>query len=327
MVIVTGGSGHIGNVLIRTLLHQGYKVAVIDIDPKPDISIAELPIKYIQGDIRDKNFLLKVFKGAEYVYHLAGIISIKDDNKDLLYDVNVEGTRNVVEACKETCVKRLLYTSSIHALYEPRKGTPIIEKLAKPDEVIGEYAKTKILATEIVMNAVKEGLNAVIVYPSGVVGPYDFKNSEMGTLINQMINSSKLFYVEGGYNFVDVRDLAKGIILAMEKGKRGEGYLLAGEGITIQELFDLLAKLTNSTKTKIKVPTSFLKLILPLADFFYKILKQKPLLTQYSLEVLNSNYMVDSTKAKKELGYKTRNMEETIKDTINWHKNNKNDRN
>lgn len=319
MVIVTGGSGHIGNVLVRTLLSKGYDVGIIDRDPKTDKAIADLPVKYFQGDIRDKEFLLKTFKNAEYVCHLAGIISIIPGKEDLLYNVNVEGTKLVAEACLESGVKRLLYTSSVHALYEPPKGTPIVEKLAKPEEVLGEYAKTKVLATMEVQKATEKGLDAVIVYPSGVIGPYDFKDSEMGTLIKEAKNYTKFFYVDGGYNFVDVRDLTKGIILALEKGKKGEDYLLAGRDISIDELFKILAELTHTTGPKIKVPKGIVKLVVPLAENFYKLFKKKPILTKYSIDVLNSNYMIDSSKSIRELGYKNRDIRETIEDTLNWH--------
>ena len=319
MVIVTGGSGHIGNVLVRTLLAKGYEVGVIDRDPSTDKAIADLPIKYFQGDIRDLDFLTKTFKKAEYVCHLAGIISIASGNKELLHTVNVQGTKNVIEACKRAKVKKLLYTSSVHALYEPPKGIPIIEKLAKIRNVKGEYAKTKILATREVINAANEGLNTVVVYPTGVIGPYDFKHSEIGSLIRDARKYSKIFYIEGGYNFADVRDVAQGIVLALEKGRTGEGYLLAGHKITIFQLFLTLARITKTPIPKIKAPTWIVKFLAPIAELFYKILRRKPVFTEYAINVLNSNYSTDSSKAEKELGYKIRDINETIVDTLNWY--------
>ena len=319
MVIITGGSGHIGNVLARLLLKRGYEVGIIDRDPSSDPAISGLPVKFFQGDIRDKEFLLSTFKNADYVCHLAGLISIVPTKKNLLYDVNVEGTKFVTEACLEAEVKRLVYTSSIHALHEPRKGIPIIERIAKVKNVLGEYAKTKVQATEIVLEAVKKGLDAVIVYPSGVIGPYDFKNSEMGTLIREAPNYSKFFYVDGGYNFVDVRDVAKGIVSALEKGRKGEDYLLGGNDISIQQLFTTLSNLTDTAGPRVKVPKNIVKLVVPLAEIFYKVFNKKPLLTKYSFDVLNSNYMIGSSKAIKELGFQTRNLVETIKDTLDWY--------
>lgn len=319
MILITGGSGHIGNVLARLLLKRGYKVGIIDRDPCSDPAIADLPVEFFQGDIRDKDFLLSTFKQAECVCHLAGLISIVPTKKNLLYDVNVEGTKFVTEACLEAGIKRLVYTSSIHALHEPKKGIPIIERIAKVKNVLGEYAKTKVQATEIVLEAVKKGLDAVIVYPSGVIGPFDFKNSEMGTLIREAPNYSKFFYVDGGYNFVDVRDVAKGIVSALEKGKKGEDYLLGGSDISIQELFTALSNLTNTQGPRVKIPQNIVKLVVPLAEIFYQVFNKKPLLTKYSFDVLNSNYMIDSSKAIKEIGFKTRDIVETIKDTLDWY--------
>ncbi len=318
MVIVTGGSGHIGNVLVRALLSKGYKVGVIDKDPR-DKTLEGLDIEYYQGDIRDLDFLIKIFKKAKHVCHLAGIISIATGKEELMYTVNVEGTKTVIEACKRAKVQRLLYTSSIHALYEPPKGTPITETLAKIEDTENDYARTKILATEEVLKASKEDLDTVVVYPSGIAGPYDFRNSEFGSLIKNARTYSKVFYIEGGYNFVDVRDVAKGIILALEKGKTGEGYLLAGQDISIYELFKALAEITDTTGPKIKAPTWIIKFLAPIAEFFYKILKKKPVFTKYAIEVLHSNHQTDSSKAEKELGFKARDIYKTIQDTLDWY--------
>jgi dihydroflavonol-4-reductase len=318
MVIVTGGSGHVGNVLVRALLSKGYKVGVIDRDPK-DKALEGLDIVYYQGDIRDLDFLTNIFKKAKYVCHLAGIISIAPGKEQLMYDVNVEGTKTVIEACKKAKVQRLLYTSSIHALYEPPKGIPIIEKLAKITGIKDEYGKTKVLATRGILTAAKEGLDTVVVYPSEIVGPYDFRHSEFGSLIKDARKYSKVFYIEGGYNFVDVRDIANGIILALEKGRTGEGYLLAGQSITIFELFQLLARITDTPGPKIKAPTCIIKFLAPIAEFFYKLLKKKPVFTEYAIEVLHSNHLTDSSKAEKELGFKARDIHKTIQDTLDWY--------
>jgi len=318
MIIVTGGSGHIGNVLVRTLLSQGYKVGVIDLDPR-DKALEGLDLEYYQGDIRDLDFLTKIFKKAEYVCHLAGIISIAPGKEELMYDVNVEGTKTVIEACKKAKVKRLLYTSSIHALYEPPKGTPITETLAKIEDTKNDYAKTKILATKEVLKASEEGLDTVVVYPSGIAGPYDFRNSEFGSLIKDARTYSKVFYIEGGYNFVDVRDVTKGIILALEKGKTGDSYLLAGQDISIYELFKALAEITDTPGPKIKAPTCIIRFLAPIAEFFYKILKKKPVFTEYAIEVLHSNHLTDSSKAEKEFGFKARDIYKTIQDTLDWY--------
>jgi dihydroflavonol-4-reductase len=321
MILVTGASGHIGNVLVRTLLKKGLEVGVIDLDPENDPVLKPLNLKMYKGDIRDLNFLTKTFKNVDTVIHVAGIVSITPWRKKLINDVNVRGTKNVVKACIKAGVKRLVYTSSVHALYEPPKGKTVIEKLANSvKKVLGEYARTKVLATKEVFKGIKKGLNAVITYPSGVIGPYDFKHSEMGEMIRDYSQGKYKYYVDGAYNFVDVRDIANGIYLAMTKGKKGEDYILAGNRITVQELFRKISKITNTPPPKFKIPTFIAKLLAPFALLYYKLSKEVPIFTPYSLAVLNSNSNISSKKAKRELGYSFRSIEETLKDIIKWNK-------
>jgi dihydroflavonol-4-reductase len=321
MIIVTGASGHIGNVLVRTLLKKGLEVGVIDLDPDNNPVLKPLNLKMYKGDIRDLNFLINTFKNADTVIHAAGIVSITPWKKKLMNAVNVQGTRNVVKACLEANVKRLVYTSSVHALYEPPKGKSVIEKLAgSVKKVLGEYAKTKVLATKEVFKGIKKGLDAVITYPSGVIGPYDFKDSEMGEMIKDYCEGKYKYYVDGAYNFVDVRDVTNGIYLAMTKGKKGEEYILAGNRITVQELFHKISKITKTPPPKFKIPTPIAKLLAPFALIYYKITKQVPIFTPYSLAVLNSNSKISSKKAVKYLGYSYRSVEESLIDVINWNK-------
>jgi len=321
MIIVTGASGHIGNVLVRTLLKKGLDVGIIDLDPDNDPVLKPLNLKMYKGDVRDLNFLIKTFKDADIVIHAAGVVSITPWKKKLMNAVNVQGTRNVVRACLEANVKRLVYTSSVHALYEPPKGKTVVEKLASSvRKVLGEYAKTKVLATREVFKGIRKGLDAVITYPSGVIGPYDFKQSEMGEMINDYVEGKYKYYVDGAYNFVDVRDVANGIYLAMTEGKKGEEYILAGNRITVQGLFSKISKITKTPPPKFKIPTLIAKILAPFALIYYKINKDVPIFTPYSLAVLNSNSRISSEKAKKELGYSYRSVEESLIDIINWRK-------
>ena len=196
MVVVTGATGHIGNVLVRQLLSRGEDVRVV-IPPFEDTaSLDGLKVEMVEGDVRKIDSLIQAFKGSDVVYHLAGIISILSGKSELLYQVNVVGTRNVAEACLKTGVRRLIYTSSIHAIAEPPHGIVIDESFPfDPDRAIGEYDRSKAQATLEVLQGVKQGLNAVIVCPTGVIGPYDFKLSEMGQLILDFVKQLKLYYL------------------------------------------------------------------------------------------------------------------------------------
>ncbi|MDD5447905.1 MAG: SDR family oxidoreductase [Actinomycetota bacterium] len=320
MVVVTGATGHIGNVLVRELLADGKKVKAI-VAPGDDLeSIEGLDVELVYADIRDADSLASAFDGAEYVYHLAGIISIGSSKSKLLWDVNVEGTKNVIDACLRAGVKRLLYVSSIHAFTEPPHGTPIIEtKKFDPSSVVGQYAKSKAAATNAVLEAIeKRGLDAAIVHPTGVIGPYDYKLSNMGQMIVDYINGHLYAYIDGAYDFADVRDVARGIILASEKGQTGENYILSGEQITVRQILETLEDETKIPIPRIKLPLWVARATAPLAEFYYRLKKQPPLFTSYSISTLVSNSLTTYQKATRELGYTARPVRDSIRDAAHW---------
>jgi dihydroflavonol-4-reductase len=319
MIVVTGSTGHIGNVLIRELIagHQKVRAVVL---PGEDIApLKNLDIEVVEADVRDFDSLSKAFKGAECVFHLAGIISILPGKKKLLEDVNIKGTRNVAEACLENGVGRLVYTSSIHALKEPPHGTVITESQPyDPISVIGDYARSKAQATLEVLKAVRKGLDAVIVCPTGVIGPYDFKGSEMGEMVHSFLKQKLKISVGGAYDFVDVRDVAGGLLLAAAKGRRGEGYILSGERITIRQLMSLLEKISGTRAPAFQIPRQLARFFGVLATPYYVLTGTKPLFTAYSIDVLNSNSVVSSAKARQELGYTARSIKDSITDMVSW---------
>jgi dihydroflavonol-4-reductase len=323
MIVVTGATGHVGNVLVRRLLENEEKVRVF-IPPSEDLKPLEsLNVEIIEGDIRDVDSLIQAFNGAEIVYHLAGIVSILPDTDGLLYEVNVIGTRNVVNACLKTGVKRLIYTSSIHAFKEPPHGTPIDEACPfEPEYSRGGYDQSKALASLEVLKGVDKGLDAVLVCPSGIIGPYDYKISQMGQLFVDFMNGKQKTYIDGAYDFVDVRDIAEGLINASKHGKNGEIYILSGERITVHELMLYLEEITEVKAPGFKMPLWFVKAVSKAAPIYYKLTDNKPLFTSYSIEVLNSNCDISSAKAQRELNFSFRSLKESIKDSVEWFKKN-----
>lgn len=323
MVVVTGATGHIGNVLVRQLISRGEAVRAV-IPPFEDASCLDgLKVEIVEGDVRQINSFIQAFEGSDVVYHLAGVISILSGKNELLYQVNVEGTRNVVEACLKTKVRRLVYTSSIHAVKEPPHGIVIDETFPfDPDNVLGDYAKSKAQATLAVLNGVKQGLNAVIVCPTGVIGPYDYKISEMGQLIMDFIQRKLKAYVDGAYDFADVRDVATGLILACEKGRTGESYILSGEQITVRDLLLMLQEITGVKAPSLKIPAWLARTIGKIAPLYYRLTNTKPLFTTYSIDVLASNSQISSAKARHELGYSTRPVKESVTDAVAWFREN-----
>ena len=235
-----------------------------------------------------------------------------------------DGTKNVVNACKEMNVKKLIYTSSVHAIPTKPKGEIITEtKTFSPDLVKGTYAKTKAEATKYVLEANSKDLEVIITHPSGVIGPYEYITSNLGQLIIDCAHRKMGAYLDGGYNFVDVRDVADGLVSTLEKGKAGECYILAGHYVTIKELMKYVQDITGVPAPKFKIARWFAYATGALSEIYYKIVKQKPLFTSYSVYTTGTNANFSIDKAKKELGYFPRDFKDTMVDTIYWMKENK----
>lgn len=319
MIAVTGASGHVGNVLVRELLAKGEKVRVLLREETLPKSLEGLDVEIVTGDVRNIEDLRRLTKGVDIVYHLAAIISIMQHNEKLLHEVNVEGTKNVIQACRENGVKRLVYTSSIHAVHESEFGTAISERESfDPENARGFYDKTKALASLEVLKAKDEGLDVVIVSPTGVIGPYDFRRSLLGEIIFEAVDGNLKSIINGAYDFVDVRDVAQGQILAAEKGQNGENYLLSGHRVTIPEYVKIIENALGRKLEHKVIPIWLAKLSALFAPFYYLINKREPSYTLYSIGTLESNSFISNEKAKKELGYTTRSTEESVKDAINW---------
>lgn len=317
--LVTGASGFLGNVLVRELLKKNHEVCVLLRKTSNTAAIKELPVTKLYGDVMDKSSLASAFKNIDTVYHLAGRISIMPRGHYNLNKINYDGVINVIKACFEKKVKKLVYTSTIHAFKEP--GAPNILDESAPyciNNPRGFYDSTKAHASLEVLNAVNEGLNAVILNPTGVIGPYDFPISPLTqTFIDYAKGKLKLM-VEGAFDFVDVRDVASGHISASINGRIGESYILSGHRIKISELMNILQEITE-----VKAPNHYLSLkaakaIGTLMPLYYWISRKKPCFTRYTVETLMSNSFISHDKASKELGYRPRPIKKSIKDTLDW---------
>jgi len=319
MIVITGATGHLGNVLVRKLVSMNKKVRALILPGEDITSLEGLEVEKVEGDVRVPDSLRKAFEGADIVYHCAGIISILPGQQKQLNQVNVLGTRNVVNICLETKVKRLVYTSSIHALSEPAPGIVIDESREfNPENVLGEYSKSKALGTLEVLKGIEKGLNAIILCPSGIIGPHDYRISEMGKLITDFVKGKVKACVGGAYDFVDVRDVAEGLILACEKGKKGECYILSGQQIGVKQLLKFLEEISGVKAPSFKIPHQVARTAGFFNVLYCNLMKIKPLFTPFSIDVLASNSLVSCQKAQDELGYSPRSIYESIKDTVRW---------
>ncbi len=316
---VTGATGHIGNTLVRELVARGERVRALALPLEDTTPLRGLDVDLVKGNVLDEASLIEAFEGSDLVYHLAGIVSIVPGKSDILYRVNVIGTRNVIRACLKTGVGRLVYTSSIHAIAEPPLGTSIDETLPfDPGKLAWEYDRSKAQATLEVLGAVARGLDAVVVCPTGVIGPYDFRPSEMGQLIIDFATASVKAYIDGAYDFVDVRDVATGHVLAGRKGRTGQSYILSGERITVRELLEVLEQLTGVPSPRTKLPVWLARSLAPLVLAYSRMTGRRPLMTSYSVHTLQRNCDASQDKARRELGYSSRPIRQSIADAVQW---------
>ena len=322
--LVTGASGHLGRTVAEALLARDAEVRVLVL-PK-EVDTAHLPVgaRVFAGDVRDPASLEPFFAvdagTALIVIHCAGIVTIASRFDPAVYDVNVRGTQNIVDACIRHHVERLVYVSSVHALPTLPSGQVQREiEHFDPALVVGLYAQTKAEATAYVLLAARErGLNAVVVQPSGICGPNDYGNNHLTQLVRDWHDGRLTAGIRGGYDFVDVRDVAAGILAACERGRCGECYLLTNRYVTVAEIFELLFDLTGRKRIRTFLPLWFIKTVAPLAELYYRCLRQKPLFTTYSIYTLESNAEFSHEKAARELGYKPRPLRVTLQDTLTW---------
>ena len=322
--IITGANGFLGNNLARALVkNPNNEVRALVSSPNRADALKNLNCKIFAGDVTQPDSLADIFnvpKGAKvYVIHCAAIVYIKSKPNPALQAVNVGGTENIIDKTLEIGAK-LVYVNSVHSIPELPNGEVMTEiDHFDPAKVEGTYAKSKAEAAQLVLDAVKNrGLNACIVHPSGIIGPYDFKTSHLTQLIIDTMTGRLKAGVKGGYDFVDVRDVVNGIIAACEKGKTGECYILSGHYVSVPDLLKMIAEASGRKPVKTFLPLWLAELTAPLSEIYYNIKKQPPLYTKYSLYTLRSNANFSHAKADRELDYHSRPTEETITDTVQW---------
>lgn len=317
--VLTGATGHIGYAVLLKLVAEGENVRILI--RKDSKQFDGIKCEKVFGDVTDPASLEKAFEGADVVYHLAGLIDINVGQDEKVWAVNFGGTKNVVEACKKCGVRRLVYASSVDA-YQPLPNNQLmVEKTEfQPDELDGTYAKTKASATNYVFENVRNGLlDAVVVYPGACIGPYDFKVSNVGEMVRTVMKHGYPVSLNfGAYNFVDIRDIADGMFAAAKQGRSGEGYILCGEMISVDEFICTLCRVSGKKVPKIKMGYGIVSFAAPICEVYYKLSKQTPLFTRYSIRKLVSNCNFSIEKAKKELGYSPMSVEQSLKDMVQW---------
>lgn len=319
--IVTGAGGHLGSTILRLLKNE--KVEVIGLLHHEEEPAVDSPnIRYKAGDVRRPETLEPLFTESKeqdvVVIHTAGLISIAGHISPQLREVNVNGTANMLSLGKRYAVSRFIYVSSVHAI--PELPVPqIIREVEQfsPELVSGGYAKTKAEASQLVLDAAARGFPAVVVHPSGIIGPYDAGHNHLTQLVMDYLRGKLPVCVNGGYDFVDVRDVARGCLLAAEKGRPGRCYILNGHYLSILELLTRAGRLAGK-KPPCIIPMSLAKLAAPAVQAVAQFQHRRPLYTHYSLHTLNSNSVFSRERGESELGYRSRKIDETIRDMVQW---------
>ena len=318
--IITGAKGHLGSTLVRMLQRQDCEIRGLVLPGEAAENQGN--VTYYQGDVRRAETLRPLFAhtgGAPVtVIHTAGIVDISKRGSELLYDVNVNGTKTLAALALEENVHRFVYVSSVHAIAE-HSGLRVLREVTRfnPEEVVGGYAKTKAEATQAVLDDVKAGLRAVVAQPSGILGPYDASGNHLVQMVSDYIRGRLPACVQGGYDFVDVRDVAQGCLLAAEKGRIGECYILSNRHYEVREVLAMARAVCGGRRLPV-LPMWMARAAAPLLGWAARLRRQRPLYTAYSLYTLASNDKFSHDKATLELGYRPRDLYQTVADTVAW---------
>ena len=316
--LVTGGLGHLGSTIVKALLRRGEIVRALIV--KDEKRMREEGVSYYTGDVRDRDSLIPFFQHERdeelYLIHTAGLISIQDKGMKDLYSVNVGGTENILAMAKEYNVSKMVYVSSVHTIPE-RKDRAVLREtdIYDPSEVRGEYAKSKAEASALVKKAADNELYTMIALPSGIIGPGDGGGNHLVQMCLMFLSGRLPMGVRGGYDMVDVRDVANGIIKMLEKGRKGESYILSGSSVSIKEIIRYMAE-ASGKKVKPCVPISIARIVAPFFEIDAKRRRKRPLFTKYSLSTLESNSRFSHDKATLELGYYPRDVSDSVRDMV-----------
>lgn len=327
--LITGAAGFLGSNICRILISSGKRVRALVLPGDKSTKYIPNEVEIVNGDLCDIPSLDRFFTlhdGMEsVVIHAASIVTVSEEFNQKVMDVNVGGTKNIINQClKHKECKKLVYVSSTGAIPELPKGNLIKEVSTfnpeeNQDKVRGCYSQSKALASKAILDAVLEkGLDATIVHPSGILGPDDYALGETTRTLIKIIKGEMPAGIDGSFNLCDVRDLAKACISAVDNGRKGECYILGNEEIRFKDFARLVAKAAGCKPPMIFLPGSIANLMADIMTRKAKKRGEKPMMTRFSVYNLMRNNSFDSSKARKELGYTTRSYEETMFDEINW---------
>jgi dihydroflavonol-4-reductase len=317
--LVTGAAGFLGSHVARQLVARGDSVRVLMRPSSSNRAISDLPLEYVTGDLRDAASLDRAMAGAKRVFHVAADYRLWARDPREIYDSNVGGTKNLLAAAKKAGIEQLIYTSTVATIAVDRPELPNESTDSKLEEMIGHYKRSKWMAEQDVLGAVKEGLPVIVAMPTTPVGPWDWKPTPTGKIILDFVNGKMPGYVETGLNFVGVEECAAGHLLAAERGKIGERYLLGAENLTLKDLLDVLSRITGLRAPAMKIPHGVALGVAYVESAFSRLIGREPGIPVEGVKIAQHKMFVDCSRAQKELGFQPKPVAAALERAVRWY--------
>ena len=320
LTFVTGATGFIGSHVVRQLLLRGDRVRILARNSSRKSNIEAFGCEIAIGDLKDEVSLLRCIQGCRRVFHVAADYRLWARNPQDIYDNNVGGTRNLLSACCEAGVEKVVYTSTVGTIGLRKDGIPADEESpVKLDDMIGHYKRSKFMAEQVAREFAASGLPVIIVNPTTPVGPGDIKPTPTGRIILEFVKGHMPAYVDTGLNLVGVEDVARGHLLAEEKGRVGERYILGGENWSLEEILETLARICGKLMPRFRVPWT-LSLIAAYLDNLVlgSILRREPLIPLEGVRMARYKMYVSTEKARNELGYNPQPAEKALREAVEY---------
>jgi dihydroflavonol-4-reductase len=317
--LVTGATGFLGSHVARQLLARGERVRVLARPHNDRRALEGSGAEIVEGDLRDAASLDRAVAGTSRIFHVAADYRLWAPDPREIYESNVTGTRNLLEAARRAGVERFIYTSTVATVAVDRPELPTEATQSSLDEMIGHYKRSKWLAEKEVLDAAKGGFPAVVVMPTTPVGPGDWKPTPTGKIILDFLKGKMPGYVETGLNFVGVEDAAAGHLLAAEKGKLGERYLIGAENLTLKQLLDILARITGRPAPRLRIPHS-VALAAAYADTLISRMRGRaPQIPVEGVKIARHTMFVDCSRAHRELGFVAGPVAAALERAVQWY--------
>lgn len=320
-VAVTGAGGHLGYVLCAALTRAG--VDTNGLIHRTNPGLESLGVQVFKGDITDREVLAQLFEGVTCVFHLAAHIALTNKEKDVIFQTNLEGTRAVLHACQAAGVSRLVHCSTIHVFDPQPHNMPLDETRPYYRRSKLAYEQSKLAAEELLLSCKDFGPEIIIVNPTAILGPEDHGSSIVGKGLLGIYHRTIPMLLPYGYNWVDVRDVAQGMILAAQKGQDRSQYILSGQFCSLPDMSDLIRKITGKKTTSAVCPPTLAYLSVPIMTVWANMTRQEPLYSKAALDIVrDAPRQISHAKAERELGFITRSLTETVADSFQWYKEN-----